>query len=725
MRIRFTAARAVLFLLFIQAPSFALAVNLMDISFASLPGDVTEVRLDFDGTPPEISGYTIEKPARIAIDMPGVASLLASKKHPIGTGNARSAFIVGTKDRTRLVINLAKMEPYTTHPIDNSLLIRIGTEAVALFRAEEAKRIAAEQAELAAQQAADARAAGLEVQPVAGDSQNPVQSAPILDMKIVNVDFRRGELGDGQVQLMLNSSKASANIRREGSRIIADLKGVYVPPELKRRLDVMDFATPVQFIDVNEKEGNARIVIEPVKDDFDYLAYQTDKLLSINVTDIVEEVQDERQKKFPFTGEKLSLNFQDIEVRAVLQLIADFTGLNLVASDTVQGSITLRLQNVPWDQALDLVLKSKGLGKRQMGTVLLIAPAEEIAAREKIELEAVKQSQELAPLIQEFVQFKYAKAADLGVILTSDQGLLSERGSAVVDARTNTILMKDTAENLEKIREALAILDVPVRQVLIEARIVIASTSVGEEMGVKWGGGYYKNNGSNWVSAGGSQQTIVDSNQILFDRATGEDAEGIGLTDANIVDFAATSASATTFAIGYQTADYLLDLELSAIETDGRAEVVSQPRVITADGQTAFIESGQQIPYEEAASSGATSVAFKDAVLRLEVTPQITPDDRVIMDLSVSQDSVGENTAAGPSINTNSVETQVLVNNGETVVLGGIFQSTFSKTTEKTPFFGDLPLIGSLFRYTYETDDKAELLIFITPRLIDDSFNSR
>ncbi|MGB1090684.1 MAG: type IV pilus secretin PilQ [Oceanobacter sp.] len=714
MRICFRAIRAAVLLMLVQVSASAFAVNLMDISFASLPGDVTEVRLDFDGTPPDISGYTIEKPARIAIDMPGAVSALSAKKHPIGTGNARSAFIVGTKDRVRLVINLAKMVPYTTQPLENALLIRVGAESVALFHAEERQRRAAELA-----QNSDQGAETTSPHPPA------TKSALSAGMKIVNVDFRRGELGDGQVQLMLNSSKASANIRREGSRIIADLEGVYVPPELKRRLDVMDFATPVQFIDVNEKEGNARIVIEPVKDEFEYLAYQTDKLLSINVTDIVEEAQDDRNKKFPFTGEKLSLNFQDIEVRAVLQLIADFTGLNLVASDTVAGSITLRLQNVPWDQALDLVLKTKGLGKRQMGTVLLIAPAAEIAAREKIELEAVKQAQELAPLVQEFVQFKYAKAADLANILSSDQGLLSERGSAVVDERTNTILMKDTAENLEKIREALSILDVPVRQVLIEARIVVATTNVGEEMGVKWGGSYYKNNGSNWVTAGGSQQTIADANQILFDRATGEDVDGLSLSDADIVDFGATSASATTFAVGYQAADYLLDLELSAIETDGRAEVVSQPRVITADGQTAFIESGQQIPYEEATSSGATSVTFKDAVLRLEVTPQITPDDRIIMDLSVSQDSVGEATDAGPSINTNSVETQVLVNNGETVVLGGIFQSSFVKTTEKTPFFGDLPLIGALFRYTYESEDKAELLIFITPRLIDDSFISR
>mgnify|MGYP001160706935 CR=1 FL=1 len=676
----------------------ASATNLKNIQFSSLPGDVTEIRLDFDTAPPQISGYTIEKPARIALDMPGVVSDLKSKSHQIGAGNARSAVIVTAQDRSRLVVNLSRLVPYTTRIEGNSLLVRVGTE-------------------------------------ISGSqfAKNETVTAPVgltpsdaPGMKVVNVDFRRGEQGDGQVQILLNDARASANVRREGNRIIADLGNVRLPKELSRRLDVTDFATPVRFVDAQVQGGGTRIVIEPAKDDFEYLAYQTDKLLSINITNPPDEnAQDDRKKKFPYTGEKLSLNFQDIEVRAVLQLIADFTGLNLVASDTVQGSITLRLQNVPWDQALDLVLKTKALGKRQMGSVLLIAPAEEIAAREKIELEAVKQVEELAPLVQEFMQFKYAKAADIAKILTSDQGLLSERGTAVVDERTNTILMKDTANNLEKIREALVMLDVPVRQVLIEARIVVATTSVGEEMGVKWGGGLAKDNGSNWVTAGGSQTTISETNQILFDRANGDDTTAIDLDSANIVDFGATSSNATSFAIGYQTADFLLDLELSAIETDGRAEIVSQPRVITADGQKALIESGTQIPYEQATSSGATSVTFKSAVLKLEVTPQITPDDRIIMDLVINQDSIGEETSAGPTINTNSVQTQVLVDNGETVVLGGIFRAEEVVSVSKTPFFGDLPLIGSLFRYSSKSDDKSELLVFITPRLVKDTFNTR
>ncbi|HBS42972.1 MAG TPA: type IV pilus secretin PilQ, partial [Oceanospirillales bacterium] len=421
-----------------------------------------------------------------------------------------------------------------------------------------------------------------------------------------------------------------------------------------------------------------------------------------------------------------SLNFQDIEVRAVLQLIADFTGLNLVASDSVGGNITLRLQEVPWDQALDLVLKSKGLGKRQMGAVLLVAPAEEIAAREKVELEAVRQVEELAPLVTEYMQLRYAKATDLQKLLSSENGLLSERGTAVVDERTNTLLMKDTASNLEKVREALTMLDVPVRQVLIEARIVIAETSVGEELGVQWGGASFKNNGDNWTTLGGTKTTLTEGNQILFDRATtGSSDQTIDLEASDVVDFGVTDPSASTFAIGYQTVDFLLDLELSAIETEGRGELVSQPRVITSDGKTALIESGEEIPYQQASSSGATNVAFKSAVLKLEVTPQITPDDRIIMDLAVSQDSRGEETTAGPAINTNAVETQVLVENGETIVLGGIYRREEVITIRKTPFFGDLPLIGALFRYKGQQETKRELLVFITPRLVKDSLTVR
>lgn len=673
-----------------------LAVTLTDFKSASSAGDVTEIELVFDGTPPEISGYTIEKPARIALDLPGVTSDLKSKRHELGNGNARSAMVVEAKDRARIVINLNQLVGYTTQVQGNKLFVRVGDNG--------------------------------EAKVFAGNAQTSSSGVAVNKnvMKVVNVDFRRGSQGEGQVQISLSDARASANIRREGSKIIADLEGVTLPNALSRRLDVADFATPVRFVDARAEGGSARIVIEPQSADFDYLAYQTDKVLSINISDLPTDSKEQKEKQFPFTGEKLSLNFQNIEVRTVLQLIADFTGLNLVASDSVGGSITLRLQNVPWDQALDLVLKTKGLGQRQMGSVLLIAPAEEIAAREKVELEAVRQVEELAPLVTEYMQLKYAKAADLAELLTSEQGLLSERGTAVVDSRTNTLLMKDSAKNLEKVREALTMLDVPVRQVLIEARIVVANTTVGEELGVQWGGAGFKNNGDNWTTFGGSKTTLTEGNQILFDRAaSGSSTQTIDLENSDVVDFGVTDASASTFAIGYQTADFLLDLELSAIETEGRAEIVSQPRVITADGQTASIESGTEIPYLQASSSGASNVAFKSAVLRLEVTPQITPDDRIIMDLVINQDSVGELTTAGPAIDTNAVETQVLVENGETIVLGGIFRSEEITQVSKTPFFGDLPLIGALFRRTSQQEEKSELLVFITPRLVKETLSAR
>lgn len=668
----------------------AWAVTLTKMSSSSLPGDVTEIRLQFDGTPPKISGYTIDQPARIAIDMPDTVNQLGSKRQELGKGNAHSAMIVSTKDRARLVINLAKPVGYISKVDGNAIVLQIGQN----------------------------KSSTTEVAKPASSA-----STAAKEMRVVNVDFRRGEQNEGQVQIMLNDAKASANVRREGRKIIAELQNVVLPDNLSRRIDVTDFATVVNYIDSRSTGKTTRIIIEPKTDNFEFLSYQTDRLLSINVTTPPAEKKQQRNQQFPFTGEKLSLNFQNIDVRAVLQIIADFTGLNLVASDTVNGTITLRLQNVPWDQALDLVLKTKGLGKRQMGSVMLIAPADEIASREKVELETMRQVEELAPLMTEYIQIRYAKASQISKLLSSEQGLLSDRGSAVVDERTNTLLMKDTAGNLEKIREVVSMLDVPVRQVLIEARIVVASTTVGDEMGVKWGGGGFNRSGKNVTTWGGKQQTIGEANQIPFGGKTLND---IDLNAANMMNFGVNNTAASTFAVGYQTADYLLDLELAAIETEGRGEIVSQPRVITADGQTASIESGTEIPYQEASSSGATSVSFKDAVLRLQVTPQITPDDRIIMDLNINQDSVGEYTVTGvPTINTNRVQTQVLVNNGETIVLGGIFRSEEVHTINKTPLLGDIPLLGALFRYSSYDYGKSELLVFITPKLVKETLTSR
>ena len=671
------------------------ASDLVDIKFTALPGDVTRMELIFDGTPPEAGGYTIEKPARISLDLPGVNSKLKTKYHKIGFGNARTATVVNAKDRARVIVSLGELVPYSIESSSDRLFVSMGKAIDAPEKP---------QTQIASR----------------GNGENNAARSTIM-----NVDFRRGEQDDGQVQILLSNPKANVDIQQQGKKIIVTLKDTVLPENMRRRLDVVDFSTPVKFVDANMEGTNTVIYIEP-EGQYDYLAYQADGLLSVNVKPITKAEKEKLAKsEFPYTGEKLSLNFQNIDVRAVLQLIADFTGQNLVASDTVDGGITLRLQNVPWDQALDLVLKTKGLAKRQMGNVLLVAPAEEIAAREKIELEAVKQVAELAPLLSEYVQLRYAKATDIASLLTAESGLMSARGTSVVDERTNTLLMKDTGDNLDKIREAIALLDVPVRQVLIEARIVIANTSVGEKLGIRWGGAGFKADNDKFLNVGGSQKTLNEANQILIDRSKGEDPGSISYPDAYVVDLGVSDVGASSLAVGIQTFDYLLDLELSAIETDGNAEIVSQPRVITADGQTASIQSGTEIPYQEASSSGATSVSFKSAVLRLEVTPQITPDDRIIMDLKINQDSIGEVTAAGPTIDTNALETQVLVENGETIVLGGIFRSEETNATTKTPFLGDIPYLGVLFRRTEHTESKAELLVFITPRLVKDTLSTR
>lgn len=680
--------------------SAASALSIQSVDFASLPGDKSEMRLTFDGQPSVPEGYTIDEPARIALDLNGVDSNLKTKYHKIGSGNARTATIVGTKDKTRVIVNLNRPTGYSSRIEGNVLIVTIGdNDKVVTNTPSVSTKTNTKTAQAAPAQSKDS---------------------------VLDVDFRRGDFGEGQVLIKLSNPKAPVDISQESGKIRVVLPNTALPEAMRRRLDVKDFATPVRYVDAKTEDGKTVFVVEPGKEIFEYLAYQTDGLLTINLKPVSAEDEDRiKRERFPYTGEKLSLNFQDIEVRTVLQIIADFTGFNLVASDDVQGSITLRLKNVPWDQALEIVMKSQGLAKRQMGNVLMIGPSDQMAAREKLELEANKQVAEYAPLTTEFIQVKYAKARDLLALIASEKGMLTERGVASVDERTNTILVKDTAQSIESIRRAVGVFDIPVRQVLIEARIVIARTSVGEDMGIRWGGGYgvVKNNQINL--AGGNLNTISRFNNNIIATANGDDPENIDLNEASVVDLAVTDASATTFAVGVNAFDYMLDLELSALESDGKAEIISQPRVVTADGQVASIMAGTEIPYQEASSSGATTVSFKEAVLKLEVTPQITPDDRIIMDLVINQDSVGELTAAGPSIDTNEVKTQVLVDNGETVVLGGIFKNEEVTQITKTPFFGDLPVIGRLFRRTSHSEVKSELLVFITPRLVKDSLTGR
>ncbi len=671
--------------------SLASAVTLEDVSFTSLPGEALEVTMAFDGTPPEPSGYTIERPARIALDLRDTTSGLDKRSIPLGTSNAQSVTIVEAGNRTRLIFNLIDLVPYETRQQGNSLIMTIGRgQKVAM---------------------ASSPATGSTAEPTVRGQESSASSR--AGNALAGVDFRRGKDGEGRVIVDLGSTSAAVDLVEQGGRIRLTMPGLSVPDALRRRLDVTDFATPVTRVDTFAEDGRAVVEIRP-EGAYDYIAYQSGTEFTVSVEQLTEEeAETRREEKFPYTGDKLSLNFQDIEVRSVLQLIADFTGLNLVASDTVDGSITLRLQNVPWDQALDLVLKTKGLDKRQIGNVLLVAPADEIAAREKLELETNKQIAELAPIRLDIIQVNYAKAADIVSLIQADKDLISSRGFVSSDDRTNTISVRETSEKLEEIRRLVDTWDVPVRQVSIEARIVRAQTNVSEDLGVRWGGGGFTRDGGTVMGVGGS----LDGVQEARDLASGED-NVFTFPGALGVDLGVTGEGTSSVAIGWSSNDFLVDLELSALETDGKAEVVSQPRVVTADRQTATIKSGEEIPYQEASSSGATSVSFKEALLSLEVTPQITPDDKIIMDLVVSQDSRGEVTAGIPSINTNEVATQVLVANGETVVLGGIFQSEVATQTTKTPFLGDIPYLGRLFKRTEKIDERAELLIFITPKII-------
>ncbi|MCB1661642.1 MAG: type IV pilus secretin PilQ [Pseudomonadales bacterium] len=696
-----TVVSALLTLALMCVASFSMAasVTLEKIDFASLSGNRVEMRLEFDGIPPDPRSYTIDQPARITLDLFDVVSGLKSKYHNLGVGNARSVTVLEAGDRTRVVVNLTEMVNYSTEVQGNTLFIMLGAGGTGFDQADEAS-----------------------VSKVA--SSESLDAVDLNRRTITNIDFRRGESGEGRVEISLSQPDVEIDISQQGTNVRVSMANAAIPENLQRRLDVVDFATPVHIVDALP-EGDGSTVFIEAAGTYDYLAYQADDKLVLDFKPVtVDEAEKRRKAKFPYNGEKLSLNFQDIEVRSVLQLIADFTNLNLVASDTVDGRITLRLQNVPWDQALDLILKTKGLDKRQVGNVLMVAPADEIANRERLELENSRQVSELAPMQTEFIQVNYAKAADISELLSAEQGLLSSRGSVTVDSRTNTLLIQDTAAKLDAVRSALIYLDKPVRQVMIEARIVVASTDFERNLGIKWGGGTAYARGNTQFSAGGSQSTLGDLNPTGNAQTNQTTARTINFPGGLVVDMGVANPT-TSFALGLLTDEGLLELELSALESDGLSEVVSQPKLVTADGQTARIESGVEIPYREASSSGAATISFKDAVLSLEVTPQITPDDRIIMDLKVNKDSVGQIFEGVPSVDTREIQTQVLVENGETIVLGGVYEIESVDATTKTPFLGDVPYLGRLFKRTEKKEEKTELLIFITPRLIKDSLNVR
>ena len=687
----------------------AVAATLNDIKFSELPGGHIEVRADFSGQPVDPKGYSIEQPARIVLDFEGVDNTLKQKKFPLSLSNAKSAVVLTSGGRTRLIVNLSSPASYTTRIEGNTVVAMIGgsTKAKTFTR----------------QQQAD------EAQQSFTDS---------VDRSITEVDFRRTEDGAGVILLTLSNSKVAVDIEQLSSGVTVNFVDTDLPPELRRRLDVVDFATPVKTIQSITDGNNAQISVD-VTGDYDYLAYQTDNQYAITIKPLTEEEVAAKKERFKYVGEKLSLNFQDIKVRAVLEIIADVTGLNLVASDTVAGNITLRLDNVPWDQALDLVLKSKGLDKRQTGNVLLVAPATEIAERERQAIEARNQLQELAPLRTEFIRIRYARAKDIFELFSgsddedandesgsqSTAGILSERGTAIVDERTNSIILTETEDKIADFKRLIEQVDVPIRQVMIESRIVVANSEFAKEIGVRWGGIASTTSDGRTYDFGGSLDSFADNGDGDGSPAGAFAGNNSTILDENNIVDLATSNTAGSIGISFLNSKILLNLELTAYENSGLAEIVSQPKVITGDKQQATIESGQEIPYQTITDDGVT-VEFREAVLKLDVTPQITPDNRVIMDLVINQDSVSDreilsNTASVPIIDTTELNTQVLVKDGQTVVLGGIFQRSTVKGETKVPLLGDIPFLGRLFRQQVSDDQKQELLIFITPRILSDT----
>ncbi|MES2663336.1 MAG: type IV pilus secretin PilQ, partial [Pseudomonadota bacterium] len=590
--------------------NFAAATVLKDLQFSALPGDQAEIRLVFDEAPPSPRGYVIENPAQIVLDLPNVQSGLEDKYQNLNLGNTRSITVVESQDRARLVIKLGETSAYQTVVKGNQLFVTVGATSPATKLAQLA--------------AADTETEGLIPQSQGSEEIPAKKSYTEFNQKssVQNIDFRRGKNGEGVIAINLSDAGVVSDLREENGKIIIEFFGTQVPKALQRRLDVLDFATPVQMIETFSEDDNARVVIHP-GENYDYLAYQSDNQYNVSVHPISATEKERRNKdQFIFTGDKLAINIQNVAVHSVLQVIADTAKLNLVVSDAVKGNISVRLDNVPWDQALELVLKTKGLDKRKVGNVLLVAPAEEIAAREKMELETVKQVQELAPLRTEYIQVNYAKAKDLVALISGgegegESGFLSSRGSVSVDERTNTVLIQDSIDRIEEVRNLFTRLDIPVQQVLIEARVVIANADFNKDLGVRWGFlGLPGSPSSKWIF-GGSSDTIGEI-------TSPEDDGTVTISRPNnlSVDLGVTNSSASSFAVGYSNLSTgFLELELSALESDGMADIISTPKVLTADQQTARISSGTQIPYQEASSSGATSIAFREASLTLEVTP--------------------------------------------------------------------------------------------------------
>lgn len=681
-------------------PGLAWSAVIQSIEHESVSADQLRVVVTMDQRVNQPLSFEINNPARIAFDFADTQSALSTKRVPVNVGFLKDVNVASHKDRTRLVLNLSKKTNYNTKIEGNRFYINLNSGVSGAIYNTAA---------------------------VADSSAVSYTQSP----EINKVDFRRGEKGEGRLVIGLSNRNMPVNVYKKGSKVYAEFMGADIPRDYTQRLDVLDFASPAKYIDVTKTSKGVLFTVTPNTKAFEHMAYQSDDVFTLELKPISKVEQERKIKdKFGFTGERLSLNFQDIDTRTVLQLISDFTGTNVVVSDSVGGTLTLRLKDVPWDQALDIILKTKGLSKRESGNVMLIAPAAELAAQEKVALEARKQVQQLAPIRSEFMNINYAKAEDIANLIktasatvnseerkNTGTGLLSARGSLAVDARTNTILVNDTAEVIEKIIQLVERLDIPVKQVLIESRIVIASEDFNKSLGARFG-----------VTADGLGRPTNGSGQILTPSldTTKEIINGDTVDLENALNFNSPVSGGGKIGLSIaKLADgSLLNLELSALQSEGNGEIVSTPRVITADQKEASIEQGVEVPYLEASASGAASVSFKKAVLGLKVTPQVTPDDNIILDLNVSQDTIGTVYNGTPSIDTRTVETQVLAADGETIVLGGIFVDETSNSVTKVPFFGDLPGLGKFFRKTIKSNQKREILIFVTPKIIKTATSS-
>ena len=658
----------------------------------SVQGGAEVVRIDLSQALTAVpAGFSIQAPARIALDFPGVSNAMGRSTVEINQGNLRSVNVVQAGDRTRVVLNLKQPAAYKAQIQGKSLLVVLDAVVGASPMVSPA--------------------------PVFAESRNR-DTLPLKDL-----DFRRGADGAGRIVVALPSNQVGVDVRLQGQTVVVEFLKSTLPEGLRRRLDVSDFGTPVQTITTFQTGDRVRMVIEP-RGLWVHSAYQSDEQFVVEVKP--QRIDPAKLTQGPgYSGQKLSLNFQNIEVRSLLQVIADFTNFNIITSDSVNGAVTLRLQDVPWDQALDIILQAKGLGMRKTGNVLWIAPRDEINAKEKLELESVAALQGLEPLRTQSFQMNYTKAAEIAVSLTAagsgsgtnSSRILSSRGSVIAESRTNQLFVTDIASKLEQVQQLIAKLDIPVRQVLIEARIVEASDTFGKSLGIRLGGGINPAGGVKILSAGGhSLNTTIGSSYT--DGAA-------GTTSGSFVNLPAVGQGGlnpATIAVSLfsAAANRFLNLELSALEADGKGRVVSSPRVVTADQIKALIEQGTELPYQVATSSGATSIAFRKANLKLEVTPQITPEGNIILDLDVNKDTVGQSTAAGFAINTKHIKTQVLVENGGTVVIGGIFELTESENETKVPVLGDLPGVGNLFKTRSRLANKQEMLVFITPKTIAD-----